>query len=1644
MSEPLDVAIIGLAGLYPGARNAAAYWQNILNKVDAITDGGPEWTRQYYDPNPPPGTNDRIYTTKGGFLHDLIEFDPIEFGVLPSIAEGGDPDHLVVLKHARDALRDAGYHGAKSFDPERAGVIVGRGTYANCRITSALQRAVFIDQALDMIRTVRSDITDSEIRDLKQAMRKQLPVYNADMVGPLTPNVIAGMVANRLNLMGPNFVVDAACASTLIAVDLAARELQAGRSDLMVVGGTQVNTPPLLYIQFCQIAALSRDKIRPFQRGSSGILLGEGVGMMVLKRLADAERDGDKIYAVIKGTGTSSDGKAKGFLAPRLEGEVLAVQRAYDSCGIDPATLDLIEAHGTGTALGDRTEIEALSQIFSGRGKGPHIAIGSVKSMIGHSLPASASASMIKTALALHHKVLPPMICDEPDPDLHLEETPFYINNETRPWIHGKSHPRRAGVNAFGFGGINVHVILEEYQGPKRTQVPVMHAPTPSELVAFSAESAAELANLAEHALAHLRGPRPASVPEIAKAGSLLRSGGHRLAIVCNDVSDLVNKLEQAIEKLRRVEPAPFKTRSGIYYGRGAAPGKVCLLLPGEGAQYPNMLADVCLQFPQVREWFDFFEKVAVARGATSPASVIFPAPTALSEDQRRKLEEQLFSAEIGAESVSAAVLGLHALLQDIGIKPDAMLGHSTGENLAVLASQVFKPRTEEEMAESIRDLKSVFMEMEADGRIVNGTLLTIGALKPDARQELLGDPGEMLVAMDNCPNQLVLFGTPEAAARLRDKLAVTGAICAELPFGRAYHTAKFKPVADWYRSKAKTLDYGPGTVQLYSACSAGPFPSDPDAIRELAAAQWENPVRFTETIERLYSDGYRVFIEVGPSGNLTSFASDTLRDKDDVVAVASNSRRKSGVLQLHHMLAQVFAAGVGFDASALYKYREIEAIDLGGAARAAPKRLPPKLNTKVPVLTIPQDWTPLHRKPPEIRPEAEKVEVDKSEHPNVHKLEPKTAAKPEPAAPPPPQDPRLAFLHTHFSLMQDFLDSQARILTPFGAPPAATGTLPPIVSAPIVMPAAVPAGVSDAFPLLGEISEHTATRLVCERRFDENVDSFLNDHAIGAAPSAQQPLLRSMQVVPFTFSMEIVAEAAVKLLGTPYRVVGMQEIRGHRWLTLDMGTLSLRIVAERQPTQNGLEAVLVRIFVLGAGGPPAGLLVFDTTVLLSTALPHAADPIRWSSKPEFPIAVTADPDLYRKGMFHGPRLQGVKHLRRWAEDGIEADLEVLPTHDYFAFTARPHFQIDAALLDAVGQLAGYWLAEQHGWTLSCFPFRVGRYTQYGEPLPPGTRVLGRAHLRRTKAGLEAQFDMIAPDGRLFARLESWEDRVFDMPDRFVAVQQNPQHATLSHAMPAAQSSVALRLLPALPDGFLTAGFAIWMRVLAYMVLGPAERQQFYALPPTGTRREEWLLGRIAAKEALREWVKESLGRLLATADFEIVTEAQGRPFARSALLPDVTLPAISISHAQRAAAAVLTTAAGHSVGVDFQQVAGVDAQRLVSTGFQPAELAVLQTAPAQEHARLVIALWSAKEAAAKASGLGLGGSALDWRIGNVHRGAQPGDPMQVLHVEVHHGTQRYDVIVSVADSGALAVCEHGPSAPHAAQSYPARETASV
>ncbi len=1036
-----DIAIIGMAGLFPKAENVAAYWSNILNKCDAIDEPLPDWgADRYYDPTLAAAGADfknggfleqaKIYTKRGGFLKELSRFNPSAFGIMPVSTASGEPDQFHALELARNALRDAGLKEG-DYRPESTGIILGHGIHPNRASINGVQHGVIVDQMLEVLAAAMS-LDSARRQALRSLLKSKLLPMDVDSIPGLVPNMMTGRIANRLNLMGPNYIIDAACASSLIAVENAMQELQRGRVDLMLAGGINTSTPPLVHMVFCELGALSRSsRVRPFDAGADGTLLGEGGGVLVLKRLDEALRDGNRIYAVLKAIGQSSDGRAKGLMAPRLEGELLAMRRAYQQAQLDPASVGLIEAHGTGIPLGDQTEIEALGQLLGGRkGSIPSVALGSVKSMIGHCIPAAGIASLIKSSLALHHKILPPTLCETISADLGLEQTPLYLNTETRPWIHGGRTPRRAGINAFGFGGVNSHAILEE--APDQVVEPLSaflgrRRPVEHELLVFAQPDRPALLAHVERARQRIQREPTLDLRELA--AELWRergSGDERLAVVAKDGRELETRLQAVLGKLADATKDHLQTREGVYFNAKPLAGRVAFLFPGENSQYSNMLRELAVEFPPVRDWFDFLDNLYADERELAPSQAIFPPPTALTAEQRAQLQAALRGMELGSESVFAADQALFALLSAFGVRAEAMLGHSTGENAALVASGWLK-LDRAGMARNIRRMNELYRRLEAGGAIPDGRLLSVGALPLERVKAVLAADPRLYLTMDNCTNQFILFGPAEAITVAHAALKQQGGFCSVLALDRGYHTALMAPMAEAFRRLFEEIAFAPTPTALYSCVTAEPFPEDLESIRDTAAAQYVRPVLFRQSIERLYQDGVRLFIEVGPDSHLTAFVRDILRNRPHV-AVASDDPRRGSATQFRHLLGVLFVQGLDLDLNLLY-----------GDAPASPLKPAPYLSTAIPIIQLQEaevgplrDWFA----GPQSSFEAPRQAASLPSMPMVT-ASPRAESQarhggigPEASKRALNADPRQTAVSGHFVLMQDFLRQQEQVMS--------------------------------------------------------------------------------------------------------------------------------------------------------------------------------------------------------------------------------------------------------------------------------------------------------------------------------------------------------------------------------------------------------------------------------------------------------------------------------------------------------------------------------------------------------------------------------------------------------------------------------------
>ncbi|WP_029349951.1 type I polyketide synthase [Bosea sp. 117] len=1569
-----DIAIVGVACAFPGSEGPDAFFRAILAGEEKIRQPEADWDAARYLASA--GTT-RITTAAGGYLGDLFRFDPAELGLMPSSVDGSEPDQFLALKAARDALADAGYLG-EGHDHTNSGIILGHSTYLHRGNANVVQHGIVVDQTLALIRELIPEAGDAAVETLKQALLAKLPPFNADIAPGLVPNVMTGRIANKLDLRGPNYIIDAACASSLLAVNIAMEELRSGRSDLMLAGGVNASIPAEVYMVFTQLGALSkRSHVRTFDAEADGTLLGEGLGIVVLKRLSDALASGDKIYAVIKAVGQSSDGKGSGLLAPRLEGEILAIRRALEDAGVAPSTIGLVEAHGTGIPLGDRTEISALREVFGARLEGlPRTALGAVKSMIGHCIPAAGMAGLIKTAMALRHKVLPPTLCKNVNPELGIETTRLYVNTAARPWIQPMGTPRRAAVNAFGFGGINSHAILEE--APATGPAPRPHH-LPAELIVLAADTTAALAGAIDALLAGLEGPlADASLASIgaALAERAVGAGPARLALVAADKAELRDRLSKARDRIASGRVS-LNGRSGYFSADAPVEGKLAFVFPGEGAQYQGMLAEALAAFPEAREWFDFWDGLFGDARGFRPSDCVFPPPTTLDPAWSERLRHELFGIELGSESVFLASQAMFDVTRLLGLEPDAMLGHSSGEHSALRAAGVLGAGGWLELEHNIRDLNRLYKEMAGAGDIEGGALLTVGAV-PRERTLALADGEAVHLALDNCHQQTVLYGERPKLEAIAGELGREGGLCAFLPFDRPYHTPLFGPVAEVVENAYQGMEFKPASVPLYSCATAAPMPETPEAIRALAAEQWRSRVRFTETIERMYADGFRIFVEVGPSANLTGFIDNILQGMPDkgasAMAVALDSRRRPHLSTMLGAFGRLWAAGRGIDIGALYARRGIMPADLD-AARAPAKRQRVFPNTLAMIRFSPEEAADLRAA---LRPGGGVPEALKDTAPGAVAPEPVPAAPTHavveaevpPVATPAESVPSAdvdAVMFNHFALMQQFLDTQAQVMSAVaGGSPAGAAQFGP-TSATYAEPSA-----PQPFPFLHHVLSEEPGRLIAGCDLDAAQDIFLQHHILYSPHvSDLDPELTALPVVPLAVSLEMLAEVAAALDGAGAVPVRLEKVRAHNWIALDDGVRSLVMTATALPDAEPGE----RRYAASVADPDGAPLI-DAEVIFADA-PAAIAGL--APLVERRVPSRRDDELYATGMFHGPLFQSMSGLLAWDDSGIDARLAGTPLHGFFREGEPSGLLINPVLLDAIGQLTAYWIDQGPGSDFSSFPSRIERIdlVDAGCEDTEGGRISGRLAFEPGEGGtryLTGDFVAYGPDGAPLFRATGWRDRFFDVPPRFYVARWQPREVFYGDevsglfAPGALPEGAVLWHVPAFPAGFLDDAGGIWRRVLAYTVLSAEEREHFATLPPNPRRRDDWLVGRLALKEAVRAFLERETGTLLLPADIVIRTTEDGRPFvAMEGLELFGAAPEVSLAHVAGRALAIAAPA-GTAVGVDLELAGRVEPADLAAGGFSPGERALLAEGD-------LLRAWCAKEAAAKCLGTGLDGA---------------------------------------------------------------------
>ncbi|WP_048630994.1 type I polyketide synthase [Mycolicibacterium aurum] len=895
----IPVAVVGVTAIYPGEPGLEGYWRTITGGRDAIGDVPPShWLiEDYFDPDPK--TPDKTYCKRGGFI-DPVLFDPIRFGLPPNALPATDSAQLLALIAARKVLDEAMRSGV-DVDLDRVDIVLGVASTTELvvQMGSRMQRPIWRKAMLE------NGLPEDEADEICRDIADHYPPWIESTFPGLLGNVVAGRVANRLDLGGSNFVVDAACASSLSALQTSLHRLYLHEADLVLTGGVDALNDVMMFMCFSKTPAFSQSgDCRPFSDAADGTIIGEGVGMLALKRLSDAERDGDQIHAVIRGIGSSSDGRASSVYAPRPQGQAKALRLAYEHAGYAPSTVELLEAHGTATKAGDVAEFAGLKSVFTD--DSARIALGSVKSQIGHTKAAAGAAGLIKAVLALQHSTLPGTAkVDRPNPALGLDETPFYINAQTRPWVRTGDQPRRAAVSSFGFGGSNFHVTLEEYRGERRAK---RLRTLPTELVVLSADTEAALQQRTADIIAAVRtGERLARIAFEA-ANDFDASQPARAGLVAADTASLQSLAEKLGQALADGATSQLKD-ANICLGLGPArTGKTAFVFPGQGSQYVGMGADLALEFPEALAVWDRLDG-----DLTDLHRIVFPEP-AFDAAAISAQKTELTAMENAQPAIAATSLAQLALLDVLGVTPDAAAGHSFGEVTALAAAGVIPA---EHLAATAR-MRGVLMAEAGQGK--DGAMLAIVAGADEVRTLLESRPESarsLVIANDNAPQQVVLAGHAPDIAWAEAAAKEAGWTSRRLPVASAFHSdvvaASSAPLGEYL----KTLKLAEPSFPVYANTSAQPYG---EQVAEQLADQVRQPVRFREMIESMARDGVTRFIEVGPGRVLTGLI-DQILDGAAHLAVALDSSRADGLRGWHRGLAALAADGVALDLVSLFDH---------------------------------------------------------------------------------------------------------------------------------------------------------------------------------------------------------------------------------------------------------------------------------------------------------------------------------------------------------------------------------------------------------------------------------------------------------------------------------------------------------------------------------------------------------------------------------------------------------------------------------------------------------------------------------------------------------------------------------------------------
>ncbi|MDR2106369.1 MAG: 4'-phosphopantetheinyl transferase superfamily protein [Coriobacteriales bacterium] len=1437
VDENKDIAIVGMSVFCPAGESIEEFWDGISRGGDFITDAPADILEPHYFEGKPNGL-DRFYCKRGGFS-PTFKVDPLRYGILPITASGVDPDQFLSMALVEQALNDAGVF-AREIPLQNCAIIIGKGNFSGIIPLRSLDILRTTHQFSALLKFALPELTDRDLEGIRKAYRERLGRYQADMAIGTMPNLVASFVANRFDMHGPAYTVDAACASGILAIDQCVTLLRSGRCDIAVAGGMHTAQNAMFWGAFDMLGAMSHNQqIAPFSKHADGLLIGQGCGFVILKTLRKALEDGDRIYSVIKDTAVSSDGAGSHVTVTSVAGEVRVLEKAWGASGMDRERVGYVEAHGTATQVGDRIEAMALKEFF-GDNTHPPALVGSIKSNIGHAMAAAGMMGVIKTALALYHRKIPPTLhCEEPLEN--LLESRFRLPQEPIDW-DDERYPLVAGVNAFGFGGINSHAILTPYE--PEPGMPPQPRPKPylGEAIMLSA-------------------PDQETLIAKLKNGDYTNSGGAWRLVVFSPNEDRIQKAISVVERGKS-----WRGKMDIWFSNEQLlenGGKIAYMFPGYGPE-------AVLETDTISEVFDlpFMEKM-------------------LEEQEDKYTREALRYFLTGWLCREG--------LDKLGIDAEIYLGHSIGEWNAATFAGIIEGNWE-------KTIEVIYNWGEID----EYPLVAVSGSDCRAAEQWCAEIPGLYIANDNCPSQILMCGEPQAIDVLLTRLQDEKIFHTKLPYGSGFHTPLWKTSDEQHESLFEGVNIKEGRVPVWSSTTLGTLPTNPDEYREQARDHLQRPVYFRSLIEQLYDEqDARVFVQIG-AGPLVAFVEDILKDREFSV-IPSTSNIRGGADQLRRVVTSFFIEG-----------KEVDAAFLG---------VKPMYRVEHDLITLPRGVPSLITALPELAEAIEKrygvtgpaIALDRDTVVPGNPLLAAVSANMHEAVKAQSELARL------FEWMPSFDNAAAmaaidRRSTARDAQAATTTEDAAEAGAPKKSAPALPPNFEDDLRMTFE--EHP----------------YLVDHSIVRQPPDWADYDDLNLVVPFTMTMELLAETALR--HAPGRtIISMRRITAYRWISLERpfeGVIK-GVWKKPQVLELSLEGYAKAEIVFGDEWPePPAEFLGDIDI---------GEKIMESQPPEV---------FYDRYSFHGPQYHSNVETTKIGARGMTG------------FARKREGK--GSLLDTMGQGLGLFLHLTQTENTISFPVRLKEMTFYNDLFDQeGLFEHAMIVTSLTESSITADM-MLKRDGKMWCVAREFVCQRFQNIIPVWNVILKPQCNILAD-----------EIAPGVYH-YVNTGHDNILALLAKRYLNRSDREEVESLG-SQERQREHLISRIALKDAVRVCTQKRAGseEMLYPIEVSISHDERGKPSVYGQGRAEKLLEGIEISLSHKGRAAVAIAADG-PVGIDMEKIEE-KSEGFCELTFTEQERELLAKLPTPEG---ILRFWVAKEACAKKAGTGLEGNPKRFEISAV------------------------------------------------------------